>query len=218
MRLAFGTVAALLISAGAASAGPLSWNYTYQFRPAGGADHILLGTDTLYDYDHATGVETYTPVYFMLKNPELSGTGYADIGPSRLKYFNYWNLDITETNPENTVENRFELRYDFGDPVLGWGILTGEISAHGALTSSDGNFGIGLDPTDAHTIEVGGRKGQLKFEVDGSSEIMITLTPEPDIAPTPEPATLALAGLGIAGVLGARLRPARRLRTSRRPA
>ena len=218
MRLAFGTVAALLVSAVPAFAGPLPWNHYVRFGAADGADNILLGTDTRTTYDSVTGVETSTPVFLIYRT---GGFGPSRIdfqtqpGTSGLFSFGYGDWDIVESLPEHTVANRFTLSYGFGNSPDATGVVEGTISADGAFTSGTGNFLIGL--SEDRDLLVGSQHARLDFGTRGSesaSYIEMTITPIPPVAETPEPATLALAGLGIAGVLGARLRAARRLRTA----
>lgn len=214
MRLVFGTLAALLLTAVPSFAGPLPWHYYVRFGAADGAENILLGTDTRHDYNHATGVETSTPVFLIYRT---GGHGPTRInfetqpGTTGLFSFGYGNWDIVESLPENTVANRFTLSYGFGNSPDANGVVEGTISADGAFTSGTGNFLIGL--SEDRDLLVGGQHARLNFGTHSSesaSYIEMTITPTPPVAETPEPATLALAGLGIAGVLGARLR--RRLR------
>ena len=211
MRLALGTLAALLFAAAPSFAGPLPWNHYVRFGAADGADNILLGTDTRTTYDSVTGAETSTPVFLIYRTGGFGPTRIdfqTEPGTTGLFSFGYGNWDIVETLPEHTVANRFTLSYGFGNSPDATGVVEGTISADGAFTSGTGNFLIGL--SEDRDLTVGAERARVHFGSRGSesaSHIEMTVTP---ITDTPEPATLALAGLGIAGVLGARLR--RRLR------
>lgn len=210
MRNAIGILAVLLGSAVPTLAGPLPWSYYVRFGAPDSADAILLGTDTRTSFDPVSGAETSTPVYLIYRT-------YA-FGPSRINFetppgptdlfsFNSGNWEIVETLPANTVANRFTLNYGFEnrDAVFVSGVVEGTISADGAFSSGTGNFTIGLD--EERELDIAGQRARLVFgvrESESASTIEWTVTPE--AAKTPEPATLVLAGLGFAGVLGARFR------------
>ena len=211
MRLTLSAFALLMLAGPAALAGPLPWNYTVRFAPSGNAGAILLGTDTRYEYDHLTGVETATPVSIILKDSERFASGQAYFGTIDLFMFHHgmWNLtegmwNSTESPPSNTISNQFVLEYDFTDAGP-HGSLGGTISADGVFSTGTGNFTLGL--TDQPGLYLEGIDARLQFgvrESESQSVITMTITPEP--APTPEPATLALAGIGLAGLLGYRVR------------
>lgn len=194
----------LILMASSATAGPLPWNYTVRFAPAGNAEAILLGKETRYDYDRATGVETYTPVWIVLNSSKRSASGQAFFGTADLFTFHHGMWNLAESPPSDTIANQFVLKYDFtgGGPS---GEVGGDISAMGVFTSGTGNFTLGLSGD--RELVVGNQRAKLQFGIrESESQSTITMTITPELSPAPEPATLALAGIGFAGVLVTRLR------------
>ena len=197
-------VTLLALMAGSATAGPLPWNYTMRFAPAGNAEAILLGMDTRSGYDPVAGVETATPVWIVLKDSKRSASGQAYFGTTDLFMFHHGMWDLAESPPSNTVANQFVLKYDFtgAGPA---GEIGGDIYADGVFTSGTGNFTLGLSGD--RELVVGNQRAKLQFGIrESESHSVITMTITRDVSPTPEPATLALAGIGFAGVLVTRLR------------
>ena len=196
----------LVLIAGSATAGPLPWNYNIRFAPAGNAQAILLGTDTRSGYDPVAGVETATPVWVVLKDSKRSASGQAFFGTADLFSFYHGMWDFAESPPSNTIANQFVLKYDFTGGGSS-GDVGGDISAMGVFGSGSGNFTLGL--SEERDLVVGNQRAKLQFgirESESQSTITMTVTPLAPLSPTPEPATLALAGIGFAGLLVTRLR------------
>jgi hypothetical protein len=97
---------------------------------------------------------------------------------------------------------------DGGGQVVG--STTGTVTADGLFSSGTGNYVIGLDHSER--VTVGGRAALLRFNgvnTESGASIQMTVTPD---APTetPEPGTLILGGIAVAGGLGAWWRKRRR--------
>ncbi len=200
----------LVLIAGSATAGPLPWNYYVRFGAPDNAQNILLGTDVRTTFDPITRTETSTPVFLIYR---ASGFGPSRIdfetpvGTTDLYSFGYGDWAIVEALPENTVSNRFTLAYGFGNSAGASGTVEGTIFADGAFTSGTGNFTLGL--SEDRELVVGNQRAKLQFGTrssESATHIIMTVTPLAPLSPTPEPATLALAGIGFAGVLITRLR------------
>ena len=208
MRIALTGFVILTVAALPAAAGPLPWNYYVRFGAPGDAQNILLGTDERKTFDPITGVETSTPVFLIYRTYGFGPTRiHYETQPGTTDLFNFAHGDweIVEKLPDHTVANGFTLSYGFGNSEAARGSVGGTISADGAFDSGTGNFTIGL--SEGRELDVDGRKAHVYFgtrESESQSVITMTITPEP--VPTPEPTTLALAGIGIAGLLGFRLR------------
>lgn len=196
-------LACLILAADTASAGLLPWPYYVRFQAANGAQTILLGTDTR----PGDGDVPPTPVY--LAYP----TGV--FGPSRIHFqtatgteslfeFGYGQWDVSDTPlpAETTAVNMFDLHWGFQGPTeTAGGTDRGSIAVSDIYTSGTGNFVLGLDVT--HDITLDGRRALVRFHAvneESVSRIEMTVTELPPMAETPEPVTLLLAGVGLAGV------------------
>jgi hypothetical protein len=206
----------VLISSAASLAGPIPWTYSATFKPANGADGIVLGNETFWEMDPVKGGEKGT-AYFILSN--VTKSGYSASGSETptitpqtpnnsvtLFDFGYGAWTTREQLPANQTlaMNRFVLEYAFADGQgeTYRGSVEGLISASGIFTSGTGNFSIDLDHTD--TVKLGNRKAKVRFWGSNNESHSVILMDVTDVVETPEPATIALAGMGLAGVLGYR--------------
>ena len=198
----------LVLIAGSATAGPLPWSYYVHFGAPDNAQNILLGTDVRTTFDPMTRTETSTPVFLIYRTFGFGPTrlGFeTPPGTTDLHSFSYGDWAIVETIPENTVSNRFTLNYGYGNSAGASGIVEGSIFADGAFSSGTGNFTLGLSAD--RDLVVGDQRAHLHFGTRSSeSQSVITMTITPEPLSTPEPATLALAKIGFAGLVITRLR------------
>lgn len=219
----FFTLGLLIVGTAIANAGPLPWSYSATFKPANGADGISLGQETLWEYDPVAQSEKGT-TYNVLSN--VTKTGFSKSS--------FETPVITPQNPNNSVSlfdfgygqwttkeqlptdqtfamNKFVLDYAFADGdsqgQTYHGSVEGTISASGIFTSGTGNYWIGLDHTD--TVQLGNKRAKVRFWGSNNESHSVILMDVTEVAETPEPATMALGGIGLA-VVG--LRRARRTR------
>lgn len=222
------TVVSVVSVLASASAGPIPWMYSATIRPADGADGIFLGHETFWEYDPVAQSEKGT-TYNVLSN--VTKTGYSTSGTETpvitsqtpnnsvsLFDFGYgaWTTTLQLPADQTFAMNKFTLDYAFADgdsqSETYHGSVEGSISASGIFTSGTGNFWIGLNHTD--TVQLGNRKAKVRFwgsNNESHSTIFMDVT---DVVETPEPGTLALAGIGLAGLAGFKLRRKARVRTA----
>ena len=113
---------------------------------------------------------------------------------------------MSETPPPaaTTSPGTFDLFWGFQPPNSSnavSGVFGGTISASGIYTTGSGNFSLSLD--ESVDLDLDGQKARVKFHAVNNetvSRIEMKVTELPPVAETPEPATLLLAGIGLAGV------------------
>lgn len=213
-RPACAALAAALLSAVAASAGPLPWSYYVRVNAPDGFDGVLLGSglkpsatdggpdagdSTIWD----TGVGNYGMVRINTETPTVTETLFT-FSPG-------FEQSVTSLPAGKSYSpGIFQLSWGFtpwGDgsgQVVG--TTTGTISADGLFTSGTGNYVIGLDHTESFSLN--GQAVELRFtgvNRESGADIEMTVTPqELTSAPqVPEPGTLVLGGLAAAGGLAA---------------
>jgi PEP-CTERM motif len=197
----------LVLFASAPASAQLPWSYYVRFDAADGAHNILLGSDVSPDPDGGTPVSVvYTTGGFGPSHIDIT----TPVGTTDLFAFGHGNWDIVETPPSNTVANRYVLNFGFtphGSGATVSGQMEGTISASGVFTTGTGNFNLSVDH---RPIDLGGLVLVQFGTRQSESQSVITMTVAPSIdgpvAETPEPTTLALAGIGLVGVVGMRMR------------
>jgi hypothetical protein len=206
LRIALALAAA---AAGTAAAEPLDWNYTATFRPAGESTGIVLGGEV------KPGVDTPFVVLLRPGGPGWKPPASGDVPPGeRVEAFAFAHGDweLTTVPPREPVsDGRFTLALTFTDAAGNTGAVSadGTIRASGVFTSGTGNFTLGLSGSEA--VSVGGRRAMVTFgtrESESVNRVVFQLDAMPT-TDTPEPGTLALAGAGLIGLVGWRVRPGR---------
>lgn len=204
-------LAALLLSAAVASAGPLPWSYSVTFKGVADTQTILLGKETWSEYDHNTGAETNTDYYLLLDvgaGWTKTGTIYPGITEEPWG-FGHGDWRLSETLPtEPYSANQFVVTLMFTDADGNVGYTSpqlGSIYAMG-LRSGTGNFTIGLEGT--QLVGLGNDYANVTFGTrESESYNRVTFTVEETTVPeVPEPASLLLGGLAAASGVGAWVR------------
>jgi PEP-CTERM motif len=203
MRRLLFTLCSVVLGSAVATAEPLPWSYEIRFKAAGFKDTILLGSE---NWDG--GQDGQSSLWYATLGtygPGIRMTGSeTEMGRTTLLGFSNGTWSLSEAPPpaETTSEGAFDLFWTFtaANGEMTTGSERGSISAGGFFTSGSGNFMVGLDVT--REITMNGKRVAVQFSAmnsESASRIEMTVTNAP-LAETPEPATLLLAGVGVAGV------------------
>ena len=208
-RWVCGLVAALLPAA--AHAGPISWSYRSHVVGESGAGYLNLGT-IVHRYDDGTQYVSVpyvaiTPINSFDEPPVLLG------GPQQLMLGGISYPHLLKPNDPRILaaDDSFRLTLDITDDASG---ETGTAFFTGNGYVMDGVFttGTGVVGLNVHgntELRLGDNLYQIHAGTkDSESEayMIADVTVAPAVRDTPEPATLILAGLGVAGAVAARLR------------
>lgn len=209
----------LLASAAVASAEPLPWSYYVRVNAPDGYDGILFGTEVRPPDTDGGAAVRYSHIW---DTEPMWNYGMVRINistmpgvPESLFSFGPGFEETVETVPadKRLSPGVFQLAWGFTPWVDGSGgavgSTTGTISADGLFTSGTGNYRIGLDYSER--VTVGGRSALLRFNgvnTESGATIQMTVTPDAP-SETPEPGTLILGGIALAGGLGAWVRKRR---------
>jgi hypothetical protein len=206
-----GPLLAVLALAQPAAAGPITWTYSLTVIPPGGADRLSLGQFVLNGAD----VSAFAP----LPTPGPAGThaGDATITLASLPHDAFTtSADPTAATAPEAADS-FRVLLELNDATSG---LRGFTYVNGTadLVGDDGDLTGGGEVFLRGNGRVMMQLGTSRYDIrtreanaDGVSrlvaDISVTGPGGPPIGvQTPEPATLALAGLGLAAVAVRRLR------------
>ena len=208
MRLV-GVAGVVLGLAGTAAAGPIGWSYSGVVEAPNGGPWVHFGAEEKDWYDPATGESGVTP-YQILGQIDATFSG-SESGPgtARLASYDVTNLHSYPIDDEWALNrpNWFQVRLTIRDEVSGeWQEL--EYDATGA------SAGFFLTGTGVVNLSVDSRAdvfhlGDYTYTVQArvrESESAAHIELDVDMVHNPEPGTLALAGMGLAGTLGWRVR------------
>lgn len=201
----------LFASAAVATAEPLPWSYYVEIDAPKGYDGILFGTEVrLPETDGGSGM-TYYHYWDLSGGIPLMWRGnyQTPLGTETLFTLTSWpahEKSVTSLPVDKKLSpGVFQLSWGYlGSrlPEMEGGSTTGTISADGLFTSGTGNYTIGLDYEER--VSMSGRAARIRFEGvnrESASEITMTVT---EIAPgVPEPCTVVLGGIALAGGVGA---------------
>jgi hypothetical protein len=190
----------------ACHAEPLDWAYTATITAVGGADHLLVGSQR---YPLDGNDDTWPEHYFLLPMQEYAakaGRVYPGEWDMLYTFGPGGPLEIVTTLPATVGAAGFEVTMTFTDAAGNSGTVSqrGGVSASGLLTSGTGNFDVSFDGT--REVELGGRRARVTFGDGYFSESGVYTTFQVDeLSPseTPEPGTLILGGIALAGGVGA---------------
>jgi hypothetical protein len=194
-----------------ASAGPIGWGYTARFEGDENPDLIYLGTHARPDATEPDGFR-HGIIYGTLITPNGSG---AYSGPARFRIGQLSNSGVGVlwydggSPPPGGLSIGFRADLAVRDTATGQtGVFT--VYGSGGITNdpmmSSFAVSLSLDGNADQEQVIGGSRYRVHFDAvadpDGGAGVVADVQP---VAATPEPGTLALAGLGL-GVIGSRLR------------
>jgi hypothetical protein len=204
MRRVYVSALALVLSAaGTASAGPIEWGYLAYIGPGGGEGRLRLGT--------IAGPGGDQEVAASLRGEDLEAPGF---GSQRIRIASLLDMDVTTDGPGPLYPHRDQFTSDLTITDFASG-ESGQVSIFG----TGKYFGddllldrrvmlelLGGDDGRRELTLGGNRYGIAYSVVQGADDRISTLVADVTVtSATPEPGTLALAGVGFAAVLGRRL-------------
>lgn len=192
------------------SAGPLTgWTYTATAVPTGGAAAMRLDSGVRVEVDPVTFEEKSIP-YTIIGYLNTTISGPVDLGmPVFVHRFADMDWEVYDGDGPSSVRPLgagFTLSVLFTDPDGN----TAVVSANGAAAAAPnfnggtGQYEIALQQT--RSFELGGRRFAVAFDDtpgESGTDIGFTVTA---VSETPEPGTLILGGIALAGGVGAWLR------------
>jgi hypothetical protein len=226
---------ALAISAATAWAGPLpTWDYNYSFSGERGSSFVDAGIGARQDSNSSTGFRYYqgyvqlTPA-IPSPNPTASGNQTITLGSTPGYSQFYWAADADHAPPATPVNDapipggkldaRLEASITIKDISSGLD-HTVSLTRNLAQGSGDPYLGtpvtfVGAGEDLGEAFDLGSNRYQVKFRqavgpdgpnLTGKTQLLVAEVTVTSTVETPEPTTLALGGIGLAGVFGAKLR------------
>jgi hypothetical protein len=189
-----------------ASAGPLGWAYSAETTANPGGHWVTFGVEYRTTVDPATGAEGRTPYLLMADVGRVTWGTASDSGSVRVGSFGPADLHLYPTDDPWAVgrPSVFTLQFDLTDLASGqarslsYGVMG---QSHGFFTTGTGVVSLVPDER-SDTFVLGGNRYTVRpvaRESESAAYLDVNVTLGPAAA-TPEPATLALAALGLASV------------------
>jgi hypothetical protein len=205
---ALAVVVSFVALAGRATAGPIGWSYTATAETSYHTLMMNLGSRVL--ADPATGEMVRHYYYGQMQFPNPTGTAE---GNSRLRLVGFGIGDIQDRLTPNPLiySDDINVTLTLRDAASG---ETGQLATHTSVGFSmfqaDGTPYypyMGFSLSDQQLV-LGANRYLVDYRVDqnGSEAWFVAEVRVKPASETPEPATLALAGLGLASAFGLRLR------------
>ena len=217
------SLAVLFCCAALAPAEPIRWTYTPSLAGDQGSAFVADGQGGRIDPSEPDGIRHYQGYTELTTAADLgpqAGSKQLVVGTVGRGGF-YW---LADPAPRPTLNDFFRATLTLRDDLSG---LTGTVSVTGTAHSNDSWLGLpaDLDLPDAdqlwafpgqdlvlgdnrYTVKFGERKTNVRYNGGlGWDWDSLEVVAEVQVAPTsqtPEPATLALAGVGLLGLLGLR--------------
>lgn len=211
-----GVLLALVLSAPAARAEPLvAWSYATAFAGDRGHATVLAGNGRRPDNLEPDGYRYYTSYATLAALPPAgpqAGSGAVGVGTAG-QFTNFlWDADPRGGVPLADLDRGFVASLTITDELSG---ASGRFAAAGRVTISGDGWAVSeprleLSPAGPAEQTLGGQRYRVSWREDlvsvdeyGTREAR--LVADVGVAPAvPEPATWALAGLGLAAVAGRR--------------
>ncbi len=195
--------------AATATAGPLpGWTYTAAVAPAGGAAAMHLDEGVRVELDPITFEERSIP-YTIIGRVNTTTSGTVDLGAA-VAVHKFADLDwevYDGPSPVQPLGAGFTLSVLFTDPDGNTAVVSADGAAAAApkFMGGTGQYEIALRQT--RSFELGGRRFRVAFDdTPGEAGTDVGFSVTSESVETPEPITLALAVVGLAGLAVARRR------------
>jgi hypothetical protein len=217
-RVVFTTTLALLCSAPLVSAGPINWSYTATVRTETGTGNLYIGEANLQSLPPGdpNGIPFGGEYVFYTPLAEFTVSGSGIDTDSFAPFFlprGDGGRPVVHTITRDfdpPMDDKFLVTFTLKDEASG---QTGTIDYAGTVRAAEGSgmypgiflFNLDMGPQRTELI-LGENKyavesfGGLPDEIDEPAGARMRITPSAATVQTPEPTTLALAGLGLAAV------------------